>query len=335
MIKIGVLTPDATDALAFYRSTGPLSAMRKTHSINYEIMENSISWATLRKFDVVFMHRPWRADHLQVMEMAKKWGVPVMVEYDDFLLDLPFSNPAYNAFLQARDTVKSIINLADSVMVSTDHLERLLRPVTLDQSKPIHVVPNAYDHNLFKHYRHTGNVKERMKIFLWRGGNSHLEDLLSVKEEYLRLFEEHPDWTFIFVATHPWILDAQKFPNVKTADPMGLVEYFRAIHDTAPAIVAHPLVDNDFNRCKSMCSWIEATHARAAFIGPDFEEFNRSGVVQYGKDKSFYDCAKELISNPELLFQKYNESEHSLNTEFALDIVNSKRFVGILQTACR
>lgn len=325
-MKIAYVTPDAADPLAFYRGSGPLSNMVKTHpDFDYTHIPNDINWASLKRYDAIFLQRPHNPEFLKVCEIADKWDIPIIGDFDDWLYELPPSNPAALAFKQNQKTFVQIVNSLDSIMVATEKLKQLIQPLLLDQSKPIHVVPNAYDVNLFKKYRHTKNVKPKQKIFAWRGGNSHLLDMLSVKEDYRNLFQSFPDWQFVFIAQHPWILDAKNFSNVQMADPLKIIEYFRALHDTGVSILAHPLEDNEFNRAKSMCSWLEATHARAAFIGPDFEEFKRDGILNYGKDLSFFEAASRVLNDMQLMNQMYFDSEMYIMKHLTLDIVNEKR----------
>lgn len=326
-MRIGYITPEETDPLAFYRGTGPLTHMRKNYDdVEYFTIPNNVTWAELRKCDVVLLQRPFINEHLKVVDMANKWNIPVVADFDDWLMDLAPSNPAYHAFRDKQQIISQICNMVDGIMVATEQLKTSYGKLLLDQNKPMCVVPNAYDVDLFKKYRNDKNKKERSKIFLWRGGTSHMEDLLSVKDDYRELFKKYPDWEFVFLAQHPWFLDVKEFKNVKTADPMNLIDYYRAIHDTAPAIMTHPLTDTIFNRGKSMCSWLEATHARAAYIGPDFEEFHRDGIFNYGKVKSFFDMAELLLNNPILIEENYQESEAYINANLTLDIINKKRY---------
>lgn len=325
-MRVAYIAPDASDPLAFYRGSGPLAHLCKTQeNFQYEYIDSNITWASLLKFDLVFLQRPFQPDHLKVCEIATKWNIPIVADFDDWLYDLPPSNPAYAAFNAQKKTLVQIVNALNGIIVANEHLKTMIKTLLLDQEKRIDVIPNAYNLGLVKKYRHPKNVKERKMIFAWRGGTSHGEDILSVKEDYLKLFKEFPAWQFVFIAQNPWILEAKDFPNVQTSDGLKVAEYFRAIHDTAPAIVAHPLSDNDFNRCKSMCSWLEATHARSAFIGPDFEEFKRPGVLNYGKNRSFFDAAHELLSNPEKILEYYKTSEEYIMENLTLDKINPLR----------
>jgi hypothetical protein len=42
-----------------------------------------------------------------------------------------------------------------------------------------------------------------------------------------------------------------------------------------------PLHVSDFNRAKSNIGWIEAVHAGAITVAPDFQEWRRPGVINY------------------------------------------------------
>lgn len=325
-MKIAFITPDLADPLSFYRGAGPLCNLVKNYKdFDFTHIPNDITWASIKKFDAILLQRPCKPEYLQVCDLAEKWGIPIIGDFDDWLYELPQSNPAYLAFKKQQKTFVQILNSLNSIIVATEKLKELIKPLLLDQNKPIHVVPNAYDVNLFKKYRHVKNVKEKKKIFAWRGGNSHLGDLNSVKQDYHNLFKSYLDWQFIFIAQPPWILDVTKFSNVQMADPLPVIEYFRAIHNTGISILAHPLEENEFNKAKSMCSWLEATHARAAFIGPDFEEFKRDGILNYGKNLSFFEAASKVLNDPTYMNELYYKSEMYIMKHLTLDIVNELR----------
>ena len=307
-MKILYATPNSTDAMAFYRGSLPLSQM----GIDYTISKQ-ISWSELKRHDLVFVQRPHSEDQLELVKMAKKWGLPVVVDFDDWLCDLPRANPAHHVFEGTRETFFEVMKLADGIMTATDHLANKCK----EHNPNVVVVPNAYDSKLFSY---AAKWKERTKVVLWRGGNSHLEDLMNVKEDHDRLIKENPDWLFVFVAQDPWWLKPAE--NLKHIGGLGIIEFMQSIYDMAPAIMHHPLTDCDFNRSKSMCSWLEATHARAAFVGPDFEEFKRPGIVNYS---SLYESISELINNTEKIGKCIDESTKYIHENLTLKIVNKKR----------
>lgn len=312
------VTPNSTDPLAFYRGTGPLRRMREDiPNFNYTDAKE-VNWSTIVAHDLVLLQRPFRPEHLQIVELCNKWGVPVVADFDDLLSDLDTSNPAYQTFMESRDSFIAIVKRLDGIIVATDMLGARLKE--LGARCPIVTIPNAYDSRLFPY---TDELLERQKIILWRGGNSHVQDLMSIRDDHERLIAEFPDWNFVFIGQDPWWLTKRE--NIKLVSGMGILEYMHAIHTIAPAIMYHPLTDTVFNRSKSMCSWLEASHARAAFIGPDFDEFNRDGINRYAQG-GFYEVAASLMQSTDKIRDSILTSRAYISEHLELSVVNSMRY---------
>jgi hypothetical protein len=124
----------------------------------------------------------------------------------------------------------------------------------------------------------------------------------------------------------PWWM-GESFENVKTIEGQGMIEYMRSLETIKPAIMTHPLVDSRFNRAKSMCSWIEASHAGAAFVGPAFREYQRPGITNYepGNSDSFFAAIDGLIEQPELIPYNAMKGQSVITTELSLREVNKIR----------
>lgn len=316
-MQVLYITPNSTDPLAFYRGTGPLRRMRQDISGFSYTDSKEVNWSTIVAYDLVFVQRPFKPEHLQIVELCNKWGVPVVADFDDLLSDLDTANPAYHAFMESRDSFIKIITQVNGIIVANDALGVRLKE--LGATCPIKTVPNAYDSRLFPY---TEQLIERQKIILWRGGNSHVQDLMSIRDDHERLIADFPDWNFVFIGQDPWWLT--KRDNIKLVNGMGILEYMHAIHTIAPAVMYHPLSDTLFNRSKSMCSWLEASHARAAFIGPDFEEFHRSGIVNY-KQGEFYKTASELMNSIDRIRDSILTSRAHIAEHLELRVVNRLR----------
>lgn len=310
------ITPNSTDPLAFYRGTGPLRRMREQFKDFRYTDSKEVNWSNVAAHDMVFIQRPFRPEHLDIVKIANTWQVPVVADFDDWLGGLATSNPAYEAFQSNRGTFLDICSKVNGITVATQKLADLIEPHT---KAPIKVVPNGYDPKLFPY---TVKQIERNKIALWRGGNSHIEDLMSVKEEHAQLINDFPDWQFAFIHQQPWWLPQKE--NVKHISGMGIMEYMRAIHDLSPAVMYHPLTDTDFNRAKSMCSWLEASHARAAFVGPDFEEFDRTGINRYKKGE-FYNTMSKLMLSTDLIANSIISSRETIKSSLTLEHTNKIR----------
>jgi glycosyltransferase involved in cell wall biosynthesis len=317
-VKIIFVTPNATDVLSFYRGIGPLRRMRQQFEGFDFVRAETVTWATVCEGDMVFLQRPFNKEHMQVIEICKKWNVPVIGDFDDWLGALAPSNPAYSIYTQNKENFFAILKSLDGALVSTEHLKTLS---VAHGCNNVVVAPNAYDTKLFPY---SSKFIERQKIVAWRGGNSHMEDLLHVKEDFDQLIAENPDWVFLFIAQSPYFL--KQAPNLKYSEGLDVMNYFSALYNAAPAILTHPLVDSDFNRSKSMCSWLEATHAWSAFVGNDFEEFQRPGITHFGKTQSFYDAVSSLIKDPDKIGENISLSKKYVQENLTLEKVNQIRY---------
>lgn len=290
-MRIGIVGV-GSEASAFYRLTGPLSEIEgfDVTRIEKSPAKSPFDWS-VRSCDLILMQRAWTQHALDLIEICNLCNVPVVVDYDDNLVDIPIHNPVYHESIEHKEVVKQIIQRADAIIVST---EKLKEDWEQHNPKRIEVIPNAYNHRLFEY---ASNVNSNFgKIVLWRGSNTHVRDIHTVAEEMTQVIDEHPNWVFVFINGYPHFLNER--PNVSYLPWMPLTEYMHKTWMMKPAVMWMPLEDNVFNRCKSNCGWIESTHMQAATIGPNFNEWCRPGIFNYetGVEGSFYKVASETLS---------------------------------------
>ncbi len=326
-VKITAMIPNAIDVLSFYRAMGPLKRMMKDNKNVHVTVEENFNWAKMSCSDILFAQRPYKPEHLQVIKMAKRWGIPVVVDYDDNLFDLKMDNPAWKNYTRNDGVVKciqEIPQLADIVFVTTEHLKRIYEE---RGAKNVIVVPNAYDSTLFAYAKEP--LMDRRKIVLWRGSDTHVHDCMTVGQGWDALIRKHTDWIFAFMNQAPWFLadDLKQAPNVAFFDGLEILDYFKFIHTRTPAIMTHPLSDSTFNRAKSLACFLEASHANAAFVGPDFEEFDRPGCVKYKPhdSKDFFDKIDGLITNPSTILESAKTARSYIAENLELGVVNKIR----------
>jgi hypothetical protein len=110
---------------------------------------------------------------------------------------------------------------------------------------------------------------------------------------------------------------------------MHIVDYLKFFKNLNPNIFIYTLQDNPFNAAKSNISWIEATYAGAAFIGPEFlPEFVQSGIINYNKSMSVtFENVKENYKSLEIV---NNLSWDYILKNLLLSSVNNLRYQSIL-----
>jgi hypothetical protein len=287
------------------------------------------SWATLAFADVLFMQRPHRQRDLDTLKMAKAQGVKTWVDYDDFLLDVPTDNPTAKHY-RSEATMKCVaecIATADVVTVSTPFLAEKLAPLNTN----IVVIPNALNTKLFNIEAPVVGV-EQNNVILWRGSATHRADYSTVAEQLVELAyrPELKAWAWVFLGDRPWFTELMPPKNVVCMEPLDVIEYHSFIKTLKPALMFVPLVENDFNKCKSNCAWLEASYAGAVVAAPHMQEWKRSGIVQ-GVADSFGKNITHLVENPAIRQRCANLSREYIREHLTLEKVNQKRMEVINQ----
>lgn len=296
-MKIIAMCPDFNDATSFYRGAWPLSRLQKWHGADVYFQKSgngeSIGWAELAQYDVLFLQRPYTDWNLKILTVAKDVGLKVWLDYDDDLYHVPFQNRASEVYSEAKtkDQISKLIARADLVTFSTEKLRETMR----GKNQNAAVVPNATDFDLLDLQKKPHGKKLEKSIF-WRGSSTHDNDLFLYAEELKKIAVEFPEWRFVFLGS-PWkgILHYIPKNQVVIVPPVRIPEYFGLVQALQPEIVVVPLEECLFNQCKSNIAWQEGTVAGASVLAPHWKEWKIRGVVHYGSVSSFGAKLKTLI----------------------------------------
>lgn len=293
MIRLMVFVPNPLDATSFYRGMGPLTQLVQRHDdLLIDDRETVINWATLAKYDAIFLQRPYTDQHLQICKIAYDNGVPLWVDYDDDLFTVPTDNPTFPVYgnKEVQKQVATIIAMANVVSVSTPHLAERYAPMNPN----IKVIPNAMDDRLLK-WRPIIK-RDKQKLVLWRGSNTHHKDLACVAHELIEIANEYLDVTWEFIGFNPWfITDQMPQKQVIVAGAMDVMDYFRFLARTKPGIAVVPLFPNLFNKSKSNIAWMEAAFCGAPALVPTIPEWDRPGTVAYTTPTDFGQKLREMF----------------------------------------
>lgn len=316
--KIHCLIPNPSDATALYRSTGVLSKLK--HHVDCDFsFDNNVSWSSLAWNDILFCQRPWGKPFYSACMIAKNNNMPIWMDFDDYLLDVPEWNPAYKFFssTQDKDLFKEMLNMSDAITVTTEHLKQKF----LKFNPNVFIIPNAHNDYLFKF---DYNFSKHKKI-VWRGSNTHLEDFRTIVEMLRNLqSNELTDWQLNVIGDDP--LKFKSIIKFKHYPPVDPIEYFIFIKELNPSIQLVPLVVNDFNKSKSNIAWIEGIYSGAVSIAPkDMVEFNRPGVFLYDDLNDFENILRESVKNPQELKQFYDAGFEFVKDKLLLSKVNELR----------
>lgn len=292
--KLYAHEPAAGDSTSFYRGSGVIGALeRSTDWLQVQWTNDYHDFYSLI-CDGLFMQRPFMPEHLRAIQLAKGAGNKVWVDYDDALLQVNSENPAYAYYdnPKVKDTIKSIITMADYISCTTetlaDHLRELNDNVT--------VIPNALNDRLLK-FHDVDYSKPREKKIYWRGGSSHERDLRSYSDTIIAAVKEFPEWKWDFIGAKFWFLH-DEFKNeerVKFTDWMTTLDFHKHLVKNENALCIVPLADNSFNHAKSNIAWLEASYAGTTALVPEWDAWKMPGAVSYEDQSSFRESLFNIL----------------------------------------
>lgn len=322
-MRILVFHPLENDGTSFYRAYGPLSALQRKHNDIHltNAKHHDISWDFLRQFDVLFMQRPASRYHFDFAELAKRYGIPVWLDWDDHYLAIPEDNPRKKLYTEYHvDQVREVAKIADAITVSTEPLSEVFSQF----NENVFVIPNAHDFDLLSD-NDMRVFSGTSKVILWRGSDTHQGDFDHFKEPLIELMNETTDYVWAFFGHCPkWAIDVLPSNRIRLYGYDGVVEYIRRMAEVNPRLVYIPLVDNEFNRARSNIGWIEATYAGAVTLMPNnMPTWKDLPGFYYNDAGDFKEKFLHALENASDEIQ--GEAAQKLLTSFRLEKVNELR----------
>lgn len=303
MIKILVLEADRLNGVTWWRCYKPFSELRKQHrDLDFEF-KSKVTVQDLMLYDLIITYRPTQTAQLDFLRAAKQFGVPVIIDCDDDLSNLPPSHPMALDYNSVRHIFAESLSLASYVWVST---EQLL--YSCDALGKGEVMQNAITSDMLP------DAPAPWKgIFAWRGNENHMADLLNHRKWYERNTTAAQEWR--------WIGYFPPFRHGTNARPLpyngNVCGFIAALPYSGTNVTWKPLEDNAFNAAKSNIAWIEATMSGGVCVT------NFAGREQWGN------ALKDFPTDPELVAMTWERSRADIVENYNLHEVNERRYLSI------
>lgn len=274
MIRALVVPESLSHTASWWRSWGPLAQMSREYENFTPIALDAVDWTVMRFCSLAFIQAPHHFKMWQIANMARSHKVPVVIDVDDDVWDMPRGNPGRVALTRDMiDWATKGVQMADAVTVSTVALYERVRSLG---AKRVELIPNALPEFVTWHDRPCS------KVVWWRGSEWHRHNIRSVASELLHEINRNPDWHWIFAGTDPDEITTQiTHDNFSVRPTIDIFMYHEHLAQAAPAILINPLLDHPFNYAKSNIGWMEAAMAGGAILAPDFPEYRQPGAVTY------------------------------------------------------
>lgn len=324
--RILLTSPYGTnDTTSLLRAVGPFSLMRDEVEI---VRPRQIDkpwwqdWSEWRGIDVCFLHRPANPTGMAIMQYAKQMGVPLWVDHDDDLLSITPDNPAYLHYTKSnsRESIEYSYKNAD-ILTCSGKLQHKEFVEKYKRSDAVHIDTGIDDQ--IAELKRPFSLNQKIT---WRGSKSHQTDLLffapQIHEAMIKNKKTH-HWFFFGI--NPYWLDWHGEVTMRWVDELNLYDFLNNMCNTNSSIHMVPLVDTRFNRVKSNLAWLDGTLAGSAVIGPNYEEYDRPGVIQYASPKGFSEALEFAIKGEINLLEKHNESWDYIRENLLTSKLNAKR----------
>jgi glycosyltransferase involved in cell wall biosynthesis len=248
-MKLLILT-DGINGVVYHRIYAPHLRMQINGEAEVDVCQSQAEWMTvdLAPYDVIVFSRWLGKNQYDVLKRITDAGKPYVIDVDDYWV-LPKYNPAYWAYRKGiKNCIKDAINYADAVFCTTPKLANQVRAI----NDNVYIVPNCLDtsHNQWKQPK---EKNERVKIG-WVGGITHEEDLKLIADDINSM-----DVDFYICGYTPsdhWNNIVKLIPKANIVQGTSVFEYGE-VYKHFDFVLA-PLVDNNFNNCKSELKIVEA-----------------------------------------------------------------------------
>ena len=312
-IKVGVFLEDNYDnmnACPFIRIHTPFSKLAEKGGYHFFIYGQEImplldidNMINAHIFDAIVIQRVNPYSN-QILKKAKKHNIKIIYETDDDFLDINPANPAYNYIMGNLDNIKKLVSSSDQVVVSTSELKKRFDKLEIDN---IEIIKNYYvnDYLPLRPFTFRGNKFIKIGYF---GTLTHENDLELIHNVILRLkdifskkgvqvqfeiagasIDENSDWYSI-----------KKIPYY----PMSMHTFYDWLGKNSDwDIGIIPLVNTEFNKCKSELKYIEFAALGIPVVASDMNVYNdaiEDGVTGYlaNNEDEWVDKLSLLIEDP-------------------------------------
>ena len=262
----------------YYRGEGVLEQLKKIAPVTITYPTGD-TFRDVMNCDIVYFLRTTDNKSREIVTMAKNTGRKVWYDLDD---DYKAVTPDSTAFMHYQQ--KSVQDGFDWMIQNSD-IRTFSTKALMDKygKQGDVIIPNAIDDYTFS----LDFQDVERKYLVWRGGATHQADLMHYSEALKGAMSLFPD-RLVFMGYSPWWIEGKYNFLPYHAD---YYSYMRALRERInPLAMFVPLVDNQFNRCKSNIAALEAIYCGAIPIVPELPEWDIPQALKYESEGGFRDC---------------------------------------------
>lgn len=284
---VGYPNPSAS---SYWRMKDPFRELRKL-GVDARVAQEGITKEALDWADIIYLQSVVDKQGIALCyEYQQTKGKKIWLDLDDWIEPNP-DNPLTKEHedLDAFFTISQTLKIADYISCTTEYLAKKIRGI----NKNVKVVPNYIYKERFKPEiikNKTGEL--RIGYF---GSITHKADLDMILEPMKKIMKEY-DAKFIQVCD-PRIKPDYEDLKMEFVWPVPFEWYPDRIKGLQIDFAVAPLVDNEFNRCKSWIKPLEAGCYGIPTIASDIEPYKALKESAFlVKEKDWYKTMSQMCT---------------------------------------
>ena len=328
--------PELVTGVHYHRLKMPFSLIKGNIKFLQKVDPEVMAWA-----DVMIISRDIGNSRSEVRQICDFYKIKLIYDFDDS----PFLDHTHRAFADYQKnkvTENQLYNvsISDCVWVTNERLKKVL----LTFNTNIDIIPNSIPLG-YDQFNESKNPSERIR-FIYAGGTTHYKDLLLI-ENTCRVLRKNEKFKSIGQMVMAGYSDNPKYkdywdkaealysgqrPNWETYKRVYQLltpEYMNLYKDGDVGLV--PLVDNEFNRCKSNLKLLELGAKKLPAIVsymPTYTD-NNPPVKWVKKQSDWLEYIMFYINHPEKIKEDGEKLYEWVKTYYSMDDVNTKRIESI------
>lgn len=200
--------------------------------------------------DIIWLQMQSSIPDLETIKLARKNKIKTVLEVDDAFWCIPENFPGGSYMSRERiDLMWEMARTVHMVVTTTEHLAKAFRGVGVRAE----VLPNFLPTRMWPkgHKPVTGRI-------LWAGAPSHAEDLEMIINPLQAVMARRPNAHFVCLGWEPtpaFVEACQK--RISAYQLVPFEEFPELLSKVGASVAIAPLVDNEFNRCRSAIKVLE------------------------------------------------------------------------------
>ena len=287
----------APSGTAYWRMIDPAKYL-KTRGIDVVVTEEGITEDIVKWADILVLENCIDKKGIALINAyQEKFGKKLISDWDDYIVTHDY-NP-YKKMQKIKDFVevsKIILKISDVVTVTNKFLKKLYS----EYNSNIHILPNYMDLERWDVPKKKNDSKY-LRIG-WAGSITHYDDLKMIEKPLKRILKEFRNTQLVTVGD---TRTAEMFKGYNVEAMLGVpFDYWpEKLSGLRLDIGLAPLVDNQFNRCKSNIKWQEYSVAQIPGVYSDVVYPQAVSHIRFDgvlgmvakSEEEWYRCIKNYI----------------------------------------